>query len=301
MIARTAHFVCLDDRFVWAHSLSIRAALSAGRFTRAVLHHSEDLTSSTGWAALTGLAGFEPVRLDDPLIPDGTPSARALRRILAEVADPRAREDVVRAALLWEHGGVFLSLDTVAVASFEDVLSRDEFFCGESVTQQTSGSKRVRAAAALRRGVGRALDRAPSVATTMLADLWPTSASNVVMGAPSEDPFVSRLLGEIAGTSVERRRSPGALGTTALESAFAHSRAGTVLYPNSVFDPTRGPQASWWFRTPPPTELAALGARETLALRWHDEIAPRAAVDAADEPCRDGRHLFGALAASFQR
>ncbi|MFT6395279.1 MAG: hypothetical protein ACJAYU_000021 [Bradymonadia bacterium] len=302
MIPRTAHFVCLGQDLSWAHALSIHSALARGGFDRALLHHSQDLARSAGYAALDGLVGFEAIRLE-ALVADEAPEARALRQVLTELDRTSAREDVVRAALLWQHGGVFLSLDTVAVSSFDDVFARNEFFCGESATTRpSSNSKRSFVAAAVRKRLGRALERAPRAASRA-AEFWPKVASPAVMGAPAQDPFVGRLLAAMAHAHVEERRKPGALGSDILESVLNKSRTGTVLYPSTVFDPCGGPRASWWFHDPSPTTLSALKSRETLTLRWHQEIAPRqivAIIDAEALSKLKIGHLFSALAADLK-
>ncbi len=274
MIPRTAHFLCLGQGFGWAEALSIRAALSAGGFERAVLHHSENLSGAPGMLSLSQLAGFETNRLVE-LLPAGMPERRALRQILAELNDVSSREDVVRAALLWQLGGVFFSLDTVAVRPFGEVCARNEFFCGESLkVHSVADSTRAALRSAALRRLSRALDRAPTMASTGAAAVWPKCASTAVLGAPQNDSFVARLLHEMTQVSVTKRRLAGALGQAALESALGASTAGAVLYPSSTFDPCSGPRAGWWFRDPRPCSLSDLSSPDTLSFRWHSARLP---------------------------
>lgn len=289
MIPSTAHFIWLGSAFPWLHLVALRSAARIGGFERVVLHHDSDLGGSPWWPQVLEIEGFESRPLD----------ARAVLRAVPEIGDelvtiydglskPAGRANMVRAAILYAEGGVYLDTDTVTVRSFDDLLLRDDFFCGEEPiawpAAVTQGRNPVAWAGALARdGLRDGLRRLPSGwrAFRAVEGLYHSAVNNAVVGCPPHHPFVYRLLEAMTEVPAERRTVRYELGTNLLQNEVAAwDGPGLVVYPPELFYPL-GPEISQhWFRdTRSPDVDAVLGPRTTV-VHWYasvrtKDIAPR--------------------------
>lgn len=309
MIPSTAHFIWFGGAFPWLHALAIRSALEVGGFERAVLHHDSDLSESPWWAEVAELPGFEarPLRPNDILgVVDGIGST--LVQIFAELDQPAARANMVRAAILWNEGGVYLDLDTVTVGPFADIILRDDFFCGEEPIAYPAAVKKSRnpiawAGAFARDGVRDLLRRAPGGWRTFrrIEGIYTRAVNNAVVGCPARHPFVERLLTAMTEVPVDRRCVRFELGTALLqEQVAAWDAPGLMVYPPELFYPL-GPEISQhWFRKvtgPRPDDVIH---PQTRVVHWYASVRTKEVVPRMDPDwvtLHSDSELFSALVA----
>lgn len=307
MIPSTAHFIWFGDAFPWLHALAIRSALEVGGFERAVLHHDSDLSGAKWWSEVAELPGFEARPLDPLAVLSAVDEiGPALAQIFSELDQPAARANMVRAAILWSEGGVYLDLDTVTIGAFDDLLLRDDFFCGEEPIAYPAHVKKSRnpaawAGAVARDGVRDLLRRAPGGWRTFrrLEGLYTRAVNNAVVGCPPKHPFVERLLTAMTEVPVARRRVRFELGTALLqEQVAAWDAPGLTVYPPELFYPL-GPEISQhWFREvedPRPDEVVD---PQTLVVHWYASVRTKEVVPRMDPDwiaAHRGSELFSAL------
>jgi len=124
MIPRTAHFIWFGAAFPWVHILAMRSAAARGGFERIVLHHSDDLDDTPWWGEAAATPGFSARRIDEAaLFRASGADGEALFGVYRDLEKPEARANMLRAAILAAEGGVYLDMDTITVASFEDLLT----------------------------------------------------------------------------------------------------------------------------------------------------------------------------------
>jgi hypothetical protein len=306
-IPAVAHFIWFGEQLPWVHGLAIRSALMDGGFERAVLHHADDLSRTEVWPELEALPGFEarPIDLDAIFAAAGGPK---LRSIYAELEAPAARANVLRAAILFAEGGVYLDLDTITVAPLDELREAHGAFCGEEhlvwpASVRRSGDLPSKLASVARAGVRDLHRRLPGGWRRFrrVEALYPRAVNNAVLGAEPGHPFVRRLLEGMIAVPASRRLVRFALGTHLLQDVVAHEREPDLaVLPPRVFFPL-GPEISeHWFRVgrgaPPLDEVLS---RDTKIVHWYasvrtKKIVPR--IDADYLRAHADRQLFSALA-----
>jgi hypothetical protein len=301
MIPATAHFIWYSAGFHWLHAAAIRSAVDHGGFARVVLHHDTPLRGRPGWSLLEGLAGFEA----RPMAPEET-FARCgnlgedLGRVYAALQAPAARANVLRAAILFAEGGVYLDTDTVTVGDLDALRAPGGAFVGlEHVVYPRAllATRRpVPMAGALCRDLVRDVcRRLPDGwrAFRRMARRYPQAANNAVLGAQAGHPLVGALLAGMVATPAARRTVRYALGTHLLQetlAGFVDDPTVTVL-PPEVFYPL-GPEISeHWFRPARRLDLAAMVPPQTRVVHWYASVRTAARVPAIDaawvEACAD--------------
>ncbi len=309
MIPATAHFIWYGKELPWVYTLAIRSAARRGGFNRVVLHHRDDLSHSPGWAELCRLPLFEARLLDEEALLE-----RAWGRELAEVSGGlqsyAAKSNLVRAALLFAEGGVYLDLDTVTVRSLEDLREASAVFLGlERLVYphwvRRSRNPLVLLNAGLKDAV-RFLFRLLPYGYRVFSRLepwYPSAANNAVLGAEPGHPFMARLLEGMVQASESRRLVPYSLGTYLLQQTLEKYQGADVrTYAPEYFFPL-GPQISrHWFRCGNSRPLHEILTPKTRVVHWYaSEISQGLLrrIDADYVRAHAPRQLFSRLALPF--
>jgi len=312
-IPRIAHFIWSGERLPWVYALAVRAALARGGFERVILHHSENLASDGELRALRSRPGFVPRAIDERAILAATgPYAARLREIFAVLSAPSARANVLRAALLYAEGGVYLDTDAITLTSLRDLCERGGAFVGlEHVAFPASVMQSRRperwAAALLRTGVRDLLRRLPEGHRTFqrVSHLYPLAVNNAVLASAPRHAFISDLLAQMVALPPSRWRVRFALGTHLLQQVVASYRgAGLHVERPELFYPL-GPEISeHWFRVRRASELASVLTPRTRVVHWYASVRSQrlaARMDARYVEARVGRQLFSDLVAPLCR
>lgn len=307
-----AHFVWFGRTFPWLNWLAVRSAADRGGYERVYLHHTDELSDSEHFQALAQDPGIECVRFDfHELMRSMEPTAPGIVATAAALKDPAMMADLVRLALLWGQGGVYLDMDTVSIAPMDDLRQAGGFFCGaERVVWPWAvrGSRNpLRLGLAVLRSEVRALLRRHPNGWRhfrRIEQLYPLGPSNAVLGSVPRHPLLVELLNEVAALSSKRLAgSRCAAGTDMLEQILSRYRGRDVrVLPAEMFFPL-GPEISeHWFR------LNALngGVRpadilgpDTRVVHWYASVRAKRLIpqfDAAYVRENRGRQLLSALA-----
>lgn len=309
MIPPIAHFIWFGAQLPWVHALAIHSAARRGGFEQVILHHADDLSHTSVWPGLLALPGFVARRIDAAALFDAVGTgASEIAKIYAELQAPAARANVLRAAILAVHGGVYLDLDTVTIRSLEPLRRMYGAFCGEErvvwpATVRRSKSLIVHGGGLARAGV-RELCR-------VLPDGWrrfreieshyPAAANNAVLAATPGHAFVRRLLTNMIAVPAERRLVRFALGTHLLQDTLSQTREPDLcVLPPPVFYPL-GPEISHhWFRMRQSSpKLEEVIGEETLVVHWYASVRTKQLVpqiDAQYVRAHADHQLFSALA-----
>src|SRR5262249_28644866 len=195
----------------WVHVLAIRSAAERGGFERVVLHHDEDLSAAPHYRALRAIENFELRPLDLPaLFERCRPVAPALGPIYARLPSPPIRKDLIRVAILYTEGGVYLDLDTVTVGSLRPLCADADAFCGEERivfpgSIRHSWNPAVQLAALVRNGLRDVLGYLPNgwAAFRAIERFYPRAVNGAVLASVPTGRFVTRALARIVGLPPE--------------------------------------------------------------------------------------------------
>lgn len=291
MIPKTAHFIWFGTELPWVHLLAMRSAALRGCFDKVVLHHADDLSGAHYWGELQDVPGFESRPLDaEALVADVDALGPRLVSIYRKLTQPAGRANMVRAALLYGEGGVYLDLDTVTVACLTPLREEAQVFCGvERIvfpeTVKRSKDPRVKARAYAQTALRDVCRRLPYGyrAFRRVEDHYPQAANNAVLGAGAGHPFVGDMLERMVALPPERHTVRFALGTHLLQAAVAGWRGeGLRVYAPEVFYPL-GPEISeHWFRRTLFPRLDEVLTPETRVVHWYASVRTKKIVPRID-------------------
>lgn len=309
-IPAVAHFIWFGRNLLWVHVLAIRSAAERGGFERVILHHADDLSDSPWWNELPGIRGFEARQLNPEQLLSRCPQGDTLVEIYRELSEPAGKANMVRAALLYLEGGVFLDSDTVTVASFQPLLSLGGVFCGEErinrpYAVRVSRSLKVLVPVFIRRLIRSALRELPRGwrAFQWIEHFYPAAVNNAVLGSEPGHPFLGELLRRMVGLPVERRKVRYALGTHLLQQAVEEYRGPDlrIMTPHRFYP--LGPEISiHWFRKTRRANLSEVLRPDTILVHWYASVRTRTIVpeiNPAYVKARSRTQLFSALASAF--
>src|SRR5262249_7195408 len=242
-IPRHAHFIWLGRDLPWVNVLAVRSAAERGGFERVTLHHDEDLSAAPHYRALTGIDRVElrRLRLDD-LIDGCGALAPALKAAYPKLPTPSIRKDLIRLAILYGEGGVYLDCDTVTVRSLEDLCGETEAFCGEERivfpgTVKRSRNPAVQLLALFRNGLRDLLALWPRgwAAFRAIEGFYPRAVNNAVIGSAPRSRFVTRALERITELPPSVQTRLCGIGPHLLqELATQFTRPELVVHPPPV-------------------------------------------------------------------
>lgn len=255
MIPPIAHFVWYGSKLPYLHALAIRSAATHGGFRSVRLHHTDPLEELPHVVALHDLQGFELVPLDDRALCEaaGGPS---LADLIAQLQSPVARSNLVRTALVYQEGGVYLDMDTLTIRPFDEVLSKAPGFVGEEHIVfpgevVASWDPRVKAKAYLKTTVRDVFRRIPRGYRYFpkIEHHYHRAVNGAIMGGVAGHPFCAEYMKAMTKVPRARWNKPHALGTHLLQATFK-SYAGDDLhaFPPAYFYPLPPEISAHWFR-----------------------------------------------------
>ncbi len=309
-IPPVAHFIWFGRSLLWVHVLAIRSAIERGGFERVILHHADDLSQSPWWGELSAIPDFEARKLEPEALLSRCPQGQQLVTIYRELTEPAGKANMMRAALLYLEGGVFLDSDTVTVASFRPLMSLGGVFCGEErinrpYAVRVSRSLKVLIPMFIRRLIRSALRELPRgwKAFRSIEHFYPAAVNNAVLGSEPGHPFISQLLGRMVALPAERRTVRYALGTHLLQQLVADYRGPDlrIMTPHRFYP--LGPEISiHWFRHTRHARISEVLRPDTILVHWYASVRTKSIVpqiNPAYVKARSQTQLFSALASAF--
>jgi hypothetical protein len=203
---------------------------------------------------------------------------------------PAARANVLRVALLLNHGGVYQDLDTVTRKSLTPLREGSSFFCGEErlvfpAWLERSNNPVAWSAALLRTTVRDAARRSTRGVLWFqrISHFYPTAANNAVVGAEAEHPFLQELCARMLELPRKSSLRRYALGTTLLQDALSHTRtSGLTVHPPECFYPLGPELSAHWFRLDSRATLDDVLTPATRVVHWYASVRTRELVPRID-------------------
>jgi hypothetical protein len=311
-IPARAHFVWLGAALPWVNVLAVRSAAERGGFDRVVLHHDEDLTANAHYRALADIPGVELRRLHvGQVIERCGRFSTALSPIFERLPAPAMRADLLRLAILYAEGGVYLDIDTVTVRPLRDLCAEGEAFCGEErivfpASVRRSWNPGVQLKAVLRNGVREVLTYVPKgwAAFRAVERFYPSAANNAVLASARGGRFVTRALARLCELPPEAQTRRCGIGPHLVQDiAPEFTRPALVVHPPPVFYPL-GPEVSrhWFHLRGARAPLDEVLLPETRVVHWYGSVRTNvltSRIDPAYVRAHASRQLFSALALPF--
>jgi hypothetical protein len=312
-IPARVHFCWIGPRLPWAYVFAILSAAERSGLPEIILHHTDALERGAEASALTGAAGVTLDHIDpiDCLTQVGTDLGVGdrLAALFDGLDSPVKRTDVLRAAILFQQGGIYLDLDTVTVASLAPLLDAVQFVGCEYIVWPGF----VRASRSPARWARSfALDLLRK-AMCRMPDGWEAfrqverycyrSVNNAVMGAEPNAPFFARYLRAMLAVPTERLHEAYSLGPDLLQALVGHDRQGDLtIHDPRVFYPLPPEISRHWFRISGAVRLDKVLSPETRVVHWYASVlanSPIAPITPASVRAQRGRQLYSALVCAY--
>ena len=281
------HFCWIGRTLPWAYVFGILSAADRSDLSPVVLHHTDELADTAEIRALAraGRVVLSPVSPDILLAEVGRilDLGDDLAALYRRLGNAIARSDLLRAAILYREGGIYLDLDTVTVATLRPLLDATHFVGTERVVWP-GAVRRSRSPLVWARHLGLDLLRkllrrlAFGWAVFRRLERWfPSAVNNAAMGAERRSPFVGEYLRAMLAVPAIEIDRPYAFGPDLLQAIVARRRPpDLVLHHPHVFSPL-GPEVSeHWFRNRRGPAVTLLPAA-TRVVHWYASVhtAPR--------------------------
>ncbi len=286
LIPSIAHFVWYGPKLPYLHALAIRSAASHGGFGAVRLHHTDALDPLPHVEALRTLSKVEFVHLDDQALCDEA-SGSALADLCGALQSPVARSNLVRTALVYRDGGVYLDMDTLTVRSFDAVRHTAPGFLGHEhivfpreVVE--SWDPRVKAKAYLKTTVRDLYRRLPYGYRYFPAieSHYHRAVNGAVMGGVAGHRFCAAYLSAMTKVPKSRWNRPHALGTHLLQATYADYDGDDLhVFAPPVFYPLPPEISAHWFRS----YREGVDGREaldptTVTVHWYASVRSKKVV-----------------------
>jgi hypothetical protein len=311
VIPPRAHFIWFGAELPWVYVVAVRSAAERAGLDGVVLHHDEDLSRTPHHRALLRIPGLEMRRLDvRELLRRCQPFAPDLGPIFQRLPTPSIRKDLVRYAILYLEGGVYLDMDTVTVRSLRDLCEAEAFIGEERIvfpgSVRWSRNPAVQLLALIRNGVRDVFGYLPNgwAAFRAIERFYPSAVNQAVLASAPGGRFVTRVLERIVELPPHVQvRSCGIGPHLMQELAPAFPPAELVVHPPPVFYPL-GPELSrhWFYLRGGGERLPDVLRPETRVVHWYGSVKNAMLTSAIDPDYvrkNARRQLFSQLALPF--
>ena len=307
------HFCWIGTSLPWAYVFAILSAAERSGLPDVILHHTDDLEENAQLSVLTDAAGVSLHRIDPIAYLTETGTELGVGDRLASVyaaLDSRAMQaDILRAAILFRCGGIYLDLDTITVSPLLPLLDAAQFVgCEYVVWPQFVRASRspgwwIRSLVLdlLRRAMRRMTDGWEDF--RRIERFYYRTVNNAVMGAEPKSGLFTRYLRAMLDVEPERLRQPYALGPDLLQDVIDRGRHDDlIVHDPRVFYPLPPEISEHWFRARDNVRLDAVLSAETRVVHWYASIRTKSRV-ALITPAyvreHRNRQLYSALVCSY--
>jgi hypothetical protein len=288
-IPARVHFCWIGPSLPWAYVFAILSAAERSEMQEIILHHTDLLEDGPQLRALSACPRVRLVRVD-PLDYLARASSRLglenkLAALYQSLASPVMRSDVLRVAILYLQGGIYLDLDTITTASLLPLLDCQQFVGSEFIVwphfvlKSRSPLLWVRVLTLdLLRKLLRLLPGGWKF-FRRIEKFYFRGVNNAVMGAEPNSPLLAAYLQAMALLPPKRLTQPYALGPDLLQEIVDRgSGNGLTIQEPRVFFPL-GPEISeHWFRNTADAPLREALSPETRVVHWYASVRGKSRV-----------------------
>jgi hypothetical protein len=308
-IPACVHFCWIGPRLPWAYVFAILSAAERGGLPEVILHHTDALDEGAELDALSNAAGVTLHRVDPVAYlteaGDALGVGDRLASLYGRIASPVMRSDILRAAILFRRGGIYLDMDTVTVASLRPLLDTAQFVGCEYIVWpqfvRPSRSPTLWARSLTLDLMRKAMRRSKNgwKYFRWVERFYYRAVNNAVMGAEPNSSLITRYLRAMLMVTHERLQQAYSLGPELLQETVDQGEpTNLVVHAPSVFYPLPPEISEHWFRTRDAVGLDAVLSAETRVVHWYASVRTKARV-ASITPAyvKEHRHqeLYSAL------
>ena len=285
-IPSQVHFCWIGTRLPWAYVFAVLSAAERSELTDIILHHTDVLDDGPELRSLSTSPRVRLCRIDanarlgeaGAALGVGDGLAALYQRLESRVM----RTDVLRAAILFLQGGIYLDLDTITVASLLPLLQAAQFVGCEFIVWphavRASRSPAVWARPLCLDLLRKLLRRMPGgwMAFRRVQRFYFRGINNAVMGAEPRSRLFSDYLRAMLALPAERQAQRYALGPDLLQDIVERRRPrDRIVRPGQLFYPLPPEISEHWFRMNNKDRLEGVLSQETRVVHWYASVRTR--------------------------
>ncbi|MCQ2097037.1 MAG: hypothetical protein MJY87_03720 [Fibrobacter sp.] len=281
MIPNRLIFIWLGPKFPWSGGLAIRSAYNIQKPTSIWLVHEGLRQDGDGWELIKDIPGLEVIPVSDSHF-EGLGDDGLCGKLFHTLTAPASRANLLRLALLFKYGGVYLDTDIIMVKPFEQLMEQKGFVGTEPVALPASLFGSINPfrwifcglqfafrefCARVPRGYG--LFRA-------FEGLFSAAVNNAVIGSEPGNETITKAFEFIKTMPEEERLKRFRLGTRLLQNVTRNKSSDSMqVVPAPYFYPL-GPEISaHWFKKNTHRRLNRLLRPETCVVHWYNSVEGR--------------------------
>jgi hypothetical protein len=288
-IPARVHFCWIGPSLPWAYVFAVLSAAEQSRLPEVILHHTEALTDGPELRALAAAPRVRLSLIDAHTclaeVGDQLGVGNGLVTLFDRLSSPVMRSDVLRAAILYREGGIYLDLDTITTASLLPLLDDAQFVGSEFIVWPQS-VRASRSPIVWARHLGldvlrKVLRRLPQgwKAFRRVERFYFRGVNNAVMGAEAGSPLLDRYLRAMVAIPAEQLGEDYALGPDLLQAVVDGYGAGDLIVQEPrVFYPLPPRISELWFRFDRGVRLDAVLSAETRVVHWYASVRTKSRV-----------------------
>lgn len=281
MIPNRLIFIWLGPKFPWSGGIAIRSAYKVQKPQSIWLVHEGLKQEGDGWELIKDIPGLEVFPVEDAHF-EGLGDNGLCQELFKTLKAPASRANLLRLALLYKFGGVYLDTDIIAVKPMDDLLQLQGFIGTEPVALPAGLFKSINPFRWIYCGLQFAFRefcaRIPGgYKLFRLAERgFSAAVNNAVIGSEPGNATIRNAFEYIKTMPEAERLKRFRLGTRLMQNVTHNksSESMTVL-PAPFFYPL-GPEISaQWFKSKTSNKLSKLLLEQTRIVHWYNSVEGR--------------------------
>jgi len=310
---RLAHFCWIGPKLPWAYAIALLSAAARGEADEVILHHTDELENGPALEALRAVSTIRLAWINPKILLDSVGAELGLDgglwAIYNRISSPAILSDILRAAILYRDGGIYLDVDTVTVGSFSPLFELPQFIGVERIVWpywvKSSRSPLVWGRTLTLDLLRKAMRLLPEGWRFYLhIEGWYFRGINgAIMGGAPKAPLFEVYLRQMVAMPADKQIKPNALGPDLLQELIGKGAIrDLVIFDPQYFYPIAPEISEHWFRPcrNAPQALTEVLTPQTIVVHWYGSVRTKSYVAKIDpEYIQEHRQsqLYSALVA----
>lgn len=281
MIPNRIFFIWFGNDLPWTAGLAILSAYKIQTPEEITLFYNDSIPSGEGYDLIKNIPTlrFEKITPDyfDNLEDNGI-----TYKLFQELPSPATKANLLRLAILYKQGGIYLDTDVIMIRSINHLLNQ-KGFCGTepvALPQDLFSSLHILrwAACGIKFVLREICARLPNGYSLfrIFESGFTAAANNAVLASTPSNPLIKQAFSTIAKMPSKEQKKRFRLGTHLLQRLTRNqSSPEMTVYPSTFFYPL-GPEISaHWFYSGTDKKLNDMLLADTCIVHWYNSVEGR--------------------------
>jgi Glycosyltransferase sugar-binding region containing DXD motif len=277
MIPNIAHFIWIGEKLPYIYTIAIKSACIAGKFSTVKLHGNSELLKEPHVASLQNLKNFKFCNLDPKKVIESCNLPGFYEKYI-QLVQPAGKANLLRLAILFKEGGVYLDTDTITLKPMESLLE-NEAFAGEEyiikpywVARSNSTLEHTKKHC---RNIGRKICvYIPHgyLLFEYISKFYLRAVNNAVLGAEPAAPLLKTMLNKIIEVPQEQLLIRFKLGTHLLQETLHENPHMATIQEPDLFYPLSPEICRHFFKNYGISQINRIISDKTKVVHWYASV-----------------------------